>query len=56
VNDQPPAVTLAIPVDFVPTLMHDVGLGAREVGLTAMVARMQDFARRSAAHHPTATT
>ena len=56
VNDQPPAVTLAIPADFVQTLMHDVGLGAREVGLTAMVARMQDFARRSTAHHPTAAT
>jgi len=56
VNDQPPAVTLAIPADFVPTLMHDVGLGAREVGLSAMVARMQDFARRAPAHTPTATS
>ena len=45
VNDQPPGVTLAIPPDFVPQLMHDLGLGAREVGLSAMVARMQAFAR-----------
>lgn len=49
VNDQPPAVTLAIPPDFVPTMMQNIGLGAREVGLTAMVARMQQHARRAAA-------
>ena len=48
VNDQPPAVTLAIPSDFVPTMMHDLGLGAREVGLTAMVTRMKEYARRAA--------
>jgi cysteine desulfuration protein SufE len=48
VNDQPPAVTLAIPPDFVPAMMQDLGLGAREVGLTAMVARLQDYARRAA--------
>jgi cysteine desulfuration protein SufE len=48
VNDQPPAVTLAIPPDFVPAMMHDLGLGAREVGLTAMVTRMKEYARRAA--------
>jgi len=48
VNDQPPAVTLAIPPDFVPMMMHDLGLGAREVGLTAMVTRMKEHAKRAA--------
>jgi cysteine desulfuration protein SufE len=47
VNDQPPAVTLAIPPDFVSLMMHDLGLGAREVGLTAMIARLKDYARRA---------
>jgi len=49
VNDQPPAVTLAIPPDFVSLMMHDLGLGTREVGLTAMVARLKEYARRAAA-------
>jgi len=48
VNDQPPAVTLAIPPDFVAMMMHDLGLGAREVGLTAMVTRMKEYAKRAA--------
>ena len=48
VNDRPPAVTLAIPPDFVPMMMHDLGLGAREVGLTAMVTRMKEYAKRAA--------
>ena len=48
VNDQPPSVTLAIPPDFVPMMMQDLGLGAREVGLTAMVTRMKDYAKRAA--------
>src|SRR6266516_5755833 len=30
VNDQPPEVTLAIPGDFVRTLMESIGLGTRE--------------------------
>ncbi len=47
VNNQPPAVTLALPADFVRTLMADVGLGAREVGLSAMIARL----KRHAAEH-----
>ena len=44
VNDQPPAVTLAIPGDFVRTLMSDIGLGAREAGLTALLARLKRHA------------
>lgn len=44
VNDQPPAVTLALPTDFVRTLMADIGLGSREVGLQAMIARLQRHA------------
>jgi len=56
VNDQPPAVTLAIPPDFVPVVMHDLGLGAREVGLGAMVARMKEFARAAASDGGPRTT
>jgi cysteine desulfuration protein SufE len=49
VNDQPPEATLAIPADFVRTLMEHIGLGAREVGLSAIVARLQQHARQAAA-------
>ena len=45
VNDQPPAVTLAIPDDFVSRMMEGIGLQTREVGLTAMVHRLQRHAR-----------
>ena len=41
VNDQPPAVTLGIPQDFVRQLMESIGLGARESGLAAMIARLK---------------
>ncbi len=44
VNDQPPETTLAIPADFVRTMMENMGLGAREVGLTAMVTRVKRYA------------
>lgn len=44
VNDQPPETTMAIPPDFVRTMMENIGLGAREVGLTAMVARVKMYA------------
>ncbi|MEO8879953.1 MAG: SufE family protein [Gemmatimonadaceae bacterium] len=44
VNDQPPATTLAIPGDFVRTMMENIGLGARETGLSAMVARVKSYA------------
>lgn len=47
VNDQPPAVTLALPADFVRLLMQDIGLGARESGLSAMIARLKRFAAQS---------
>lgn len=50
VNDQPPSVTLAIPSDFVRTMMENIGLGSREVGLSAMIARMQNHARHAAAN------
>lgn len=49
VNDQPPSVTLALPADFVRLLMQDIGLGARESGLSAMIARLKRFATQSAA-------
>jgi cysteine desulfuration protein SufE len=45
VNDQPPSTTLAIPQDFVRTLMESIGLGAREPGLNAMITRLKRFAR-----------
>ena len=49
VNDQPPAVTLAIPPDYVRQLMEGVGLHAREVGLSAMVERLKRYARAATA-------
>lgn len=48
VNDQLPAVTLALPADFVRLLMQDIGLGARESGLSAMIARLKRFAAQGA--------
>jgi cysteine desulfuration protein SufE len=45
VNDQPPSTTLAIPTDFVRTLMDSIGLGAREAGLNAMMLRLKRYAR-----------
>jgi cysteine desulfuration protein SufE len=44
VNGQPPATALALPADFVRQLMQSIGLGAREAGLNAMVARIKRFA------------
>src|SRR5688572_7057635 len=44
VNDQPPETTLALPSDFVSTMMSNIGLGAREVGLNAIVARLKRHA------------
>ena len=49
VNDQPPATTLAIPPDFVRMMMENIGLGAREAGLTAMVTRLKTYARQAEA-------
>jgi cysteine desulfuration protein SufE len=45
INDQPPSVTLALPADYVQRLMDGIGLAGREVGLSAMVARIRAFAR-----------
>jgi cysteine desulfuration protein SufE len=47
VNGQPPATTLAIPPDFVRNVMESIGLGAREVGLNAMVERLKRHAREA---------
>ena len=44
VNEQPPSTTLAIPSDVVRQLMEHIGLGARESGLNAMVARLRRHA------------
>ncbi|MCC6243210.1 MAG: SufE family protein [Gemmatimonadaceae bacterium] len=44
VNDQPPAVTLSLPADLVRLLMQDIGLGARESGLSAMLQRLKRHA------------
>jgi cysteine desulfuration protein SufE len=37
-------VTLALPGDLVRQLMQDIGLGARESGLAAMIARLRRHA------------
>ena len=49
INDQPPETTLGIPDDFVRTMMHGLGLGTREVGLEALVARLRRHAREALA-------
>jgi cysteine desulfuration protein SufE len=49
VNDQPPSVMLAIPDDFVSLVMEHLGLGAREFGLNAMIARLKRDAAAAAA-------
>jgi cysteine desulfuration protein SufE len=51
VNGQPPSTTLAIPPDFVRTLMESIGLGAREPGLNAMVTRLKRYARDALAQN-----
>jgi len=47
VNGEAPETTLAIPRDFVRTMMQSLGLGTREVGLEAIVARLQRHAREA---------
>jgi len=49
VNDQPPETTLALPPDFVSTIMSNIGLGTREVGLNAIVARLKRIAQEARA-------
>ncbi len=56
VNDQPPATTLALPADFVRTLMQDIGLGARESGLAAMLARLKRHAVESSTQSSSPTS
>ena len=46
-NGHPPETTLAIPPDFVRNVMESIGLGAREVGLNAMVERLKRYAREA---------
>lgn len=48
VNDQPPEVTLGIPPEFVRVVMESIGLGTREVGLDALIARLKRIARQEA--------
>jgi cysteine desulfuration protein SufE len=48
-NGQPPSVTISIPPDFVRQVMHNIGLGTREVGLNAMVERLKRAARQAQA-------
>ncbi len=50
VNDQPPSTALAIPSDFARQMMDSIGLGAREVGLNAMVARIKRAAAQAERH------
>jgi len=47
INDQPPETTLAIPEDFVRTIMDSLGLGTREVGLNAMLMRVKRYAEEA---------
>lgn len=49
VNDQPASTTLAIPPDFVSTMMAGLGLSARETGLNALVSRLKREARTALA-------
>ena len=48
INGQPPETTLAIPEDFVRTIMDSLGLGTREVGLNAMLTRVRRHAEEAA--------
>ena len=44
VNDQPPKTVIDLPGDIVRLLMADIGLGARESGLNAMITRLKRHA------------
>ena len=48
INGHPPETTLAIPEDFVRTIMDSLGLGTREVGLNAMLMRVKRHAEEAA--------
>jgi cysteine desulfuration protein SufE len=45
INEQPASVALALPPDYARQLMDGIGLAGREVGLSAMVARVKAFAQ-----------
>ncbi|MEJ7811128.1 MAG: SufE family protein [Gemmatimonadaceae bacterium] len=47
VNEQPPTTMLAIPGDFARIVMENIGLGAREAGLNAMITRLKRHAARA---------
>lgn len=47
VNGESPQTTLAIPPDFVRTVMQSLGLGTREVGLEAIVERLKRHASQA---------
>jgi cysteine desulfuration protein SufE len=47
INGHPPETTLAIPEDFVRTIMDSLGLGTREVGLNAMLTRVKRYAENA---------
>jgi cysteine desulfuration protein SufE len=49
VNDQPPATAIAIPSDFARQMIDSIGLGAREVGLNAMLSRVKRYALQAQA-------
>ena len=55
VNDQPPQVTLGLPADVVRLLMQDIGLGTRESGLNAMIARIMRHAAEASGNSPAAS-
>jgi cysteine desulfuration protein SufE len=48
INGHPPETTLAIPEDFVRTIMDSLGLGTREVGLNAILLRVKRHAQDAA--------
>jgi cysteine desulfuration protein SufE len=52
INGQPPETTLAIPEDFVRTIMDSLGLGSREVGLNAMLSRVKRHAEEAGRTSP----
>jgi cysteine desulfuration protein SufE len=55
VNDEPPSTALAIPPDFARQMMDSIGLGAREAGLNAMLARIKRHAAVAQAELGTAS-
>jgi sulfur transfer protein SufE len=48
INGQAPETTLAIPEDFVRTIMDSLGLGTREIGLNGILTRVKRYAEEAA--------